>query len=272
MVPPLVEHISAALGWREAFYLFAAGLILFVLPLVLAFVRDDPATSGARPDGDYAVGTTAPLDDATAGLTLREALRTRVFWIDWTNIQLSGNDPASGYLFYTNGSRARSRGAEASIDLRPWRGLTLGLTGAWTDAELTRDLPTGNTAALSGVAGDRLPYSARLAGSLSAQQEVALGGDVTGFVGATGVYNGRRLAEFQGRAGVARVALPAYSTLDLRTGVRSGPLAFTLFARNLTDARGRVGAAYRVTTTPASGTAISVINPRTIGLSVGYSY
>lgn len=49
MLPPLVEHISAALGWHEAFYLFAAGLILFVLPLVLALVRDDPATSGVRP-------------------------------------------------------------------------------------------------------------------------------------------------------------------------------------------------------------------------------
>lgn len=208
------------------------------------------------------------------GLTLdrRIGFDVSLFWIDWTNVQLSGNDPASGYLFYTNGSRARSRGAEATIDLRPWNGGTVAVTGAWTDAALTRDLPAGRTAALFGTEGDRLPYSARWAGSVAADQDVALGNDVTGFVGGTAVYNGRRIAEFQARAGVPRVTLPAYATLDLRAGVRSGPLAFTLFARNVTDQRGRLGAAYRTAATPAGGTAISVITPRTIGLSVGYSY
>lgn len=81
VLPPLVERISEAFGWREAFYLLAAGLVLLVMPLLLAFVRDDPTACGAQPDGDEAVGRTAPLGDAEAGLTLREALRTRAFWI-----------------------------------------------------------------------------------------------------------------------------------------------------------------------------------------------
>ncbi len=240
--------------------------------------------SGYRPGGpntnlpslppSYASDRTTNYELGLKGLTpdRRIGFDVSVFWIDWTNIQLSGNDPTSGYLFYTNGSRARSRGAEANVDLHPWAGGTVVLTGAYTDAALTRDLPRGATAALFGNAGSRLPYSARWAGTVSADQDIALTGDVTGFVGGTAVYNGRRVAEFQGRAGVPRVTLPAYATLDLRAGMRSGPLAFTLFARNVTDQRGQLGGTYRVTATPASGTAISVIDPRTIGLSVGYSY
>lgn len=38
-----VEYVSEALGWRYAFYALAVALILFVLPLIALFVRDDPA-------------------------------------------------------------------------------------------------------------------------------------------------------------------------------------------------------------------------------------
>jgi len=74
ILPMAVEYVSEAFGWRYAFYALAAALMLFVLPLVALFVRDDPAEAAADP---------AHIDHSMAqsGLTVAQALRTRAFWI-----------------------------------------------------------------------------------------------------------------------------------------------------------------------------------------------
>ncbi|MDR6146231.1 MFS family permease [Sphingomonas sp. SORGH_AS870] len=80
ILPMAVEYVSEAFGWRYAFYALAAALMLFVLPLVALFVRDDPAEA-AVPFADAADPAHIDHSMAQSGLTVAQALRTRAFWI-----------------------------------------------------------------------------------------------------------------------------------------------------------------------------------------------
>ncbi|MBO9377148.1 MFS transporter [Sphingomonas histidinilytica] len=99
VLPPLVQYVSESAGWRSAFHLLSAGLVLIVLPLVLLFVRDDPAALGVRPDGGVRA---RPADGDAAGLTLAEARRTGAFWIILIVFALFGlvNYALSGHFVY----------------------------------------------------------------------------------------------------------------------------------------------------------------------------
>ncbi|ABQ68064.1 major facilitator superfamily MFS_1 [Rhizorhabdus wittichii RW1] len=99
VLPPVVQYVSEAAGWRGAFHLLSAGLILLVLPLVLLFVRDDPGELGVSPDGG---GGPGPAEGDAAGLTLAEARRTSAFWIILIVFALFGlvNYALSGHFVY----------------------------------------------------------------------------------------------------------------------------------------------------------------------------
>src|SRR5262245_8066967 len=49
---PLAQYLIAHLGWRAAYAVLAALVLILVLPPVLAFMRRDPADMGLRPDGE----------------------------------------------------------------------------------------------------------------------------------------------------------------------------------------------------------------------------
>jgi len=149
------------------------------------------------------------------------SLDVSVFQIDWKNIQLQNTDVNSGIGYFTNGSKARSRGVEIASQAKPWGGMVIDANAAFTDAKLTQDLPilTGSTGLL-GKAGDRLPFSAKFSTSISARQSFSLGGSTKAFVGATLAHVGDRQTAFQSSAGARpRFTLPSYSIVDLQAGI-----------------------------------------------------
>ncbi len=80
----LIDHV----GWRHAYEVLAASVLVLVLPPVLLFMRRDPADLGLLPDGEP---PPAPADrDAQLALVERElarsvrpsaAMRDRSFWL-----------------------------------------------------------------------------------------------------------------------------------------------------------------------------------------------
>lgn len=80
ILPMAVEYVSEAFEWRYAFYALAVALILFVLPLIALFVRDDPAEAGV-PFADAADPHDIDQSRVRSGLTVAQALRTGAFWI-----------------------------------------------------------------------------------------------------------------------------------------------------------------------------------------------
>jgi len=190
-----------------------------------------------------------------------------LYYINWKDIQLSLYSPITFGGYTGNASRAKSQGLELSVAAKPVRGLTFTLWTAFNDAKLTAALPTGVAGVSSyGIAGDRLPYSARFSGNASVEDEFPLAGKATGFVAAAVSYVGARQDVFSTTA--ARQDLPAYAKTDVRGGVRYEGWTVNLFVNNLTDRRGLL--------TGGVGTlnpeAFYYIQPRTAGLSVSRSF
>ena len=195
-----------------------------------------------------------------------------IYYIDWKNIQLQLVDPVSGFAYFTNGSGARSKGAELTVQTWPVGGFTVSATASYTDARLTAGLPPSSTAVAN--AGDRLPYSARFTGSVSAEEDAAVSDSATGFAAASLSYVGDRYGSFAGAADWIRVHMPGYAELDLRTGVRQNNWTINLFVDNVSDRRGLVGAGgiSTVSQTQSDPFYVTYIRPRTVGLSVSKAF
>lgn len=77
---PTLMYLTVALGWRVAVFLCAAIALLLVLPVV-GFLRDDPRAVGARAVGEDGESTAAERAETERSVPMREALRTRDFWL-----------------------------------------------------------------------------------------------------------------------------------------------------------------------------------------------
>jgi outer membrane receptor protein involved in Fe transport len=203
----------------------------------------------------------------------RLSVAVAAFQIDWSDIQLQNAAIPSSLLFFENGNGARSRGLEFAANWRPWSGFSLDGNATILDAELTEDLdPTTPTVQrLSGLAGDRLPYSARFSANLSAQQNFSISESVDGNIGANLNYVGGRLGLFNnnrlvGTSLVERARIPSYATVDLRGGLSiNNRYSLNLYVRNLFNERGVLSVG---TGNGALLPTAGFITPRTIGLSV----
>jgi len=92
---PAIAHLAEGPGWR-----WAAGLVtafaLALVPLVLWLMRDQPADVGSTPYGAPADWTPPPPVTASRGsavlalTTLREAARSRTFWILFVTFWICG--------------------------------------------------------------------------------------------------------------------------------------------------------------------------------------
>jgi len=197
-----------------------------------------------------------------------------LFQIDWKNIQLQGTDSISSLTFLTNGSKARSRGFEFTANLTPWKGMVIDANLTFTDATLTQNLPIlAGATGLAGAAGDRLPFSAKVAANITANQSFPLADRLEGNVGFTVVYLGDRAGTFVTNAANAtrpRMLLPEYTAVDIRGGLTFDRVwSASFYVRNLFDKRGVAAADNR------NGVNVPTalfIQPRTFGVTLARSF
>lgn len=186
-----------------------------------------------------------------------------VFNVNWHDIQLFaifGNLEG-----ITNGGKARSRGFEGSVSYSPIRQLTLSLNGAYTDARLTQDTP----ASVGGFSGDRLPESPHFSGTLSADYERPLWGQVSGFGGIDWHYSGDRLSELLATS--PRQTLPSYSMVDLRAGVRVREYDITAYVKNVGDVRA-ISSLSPETIHGVAAESAFIQTPRTVGVTLAAKF
>lgn len=199
----------------------------------------------------------------------RLTLDASVYYIDWRHIQIYVIDPVYNVAYNSNGGTARSKGLELSIQAHPIDRVRITATSSLNDAELAQDLPAS---ALSvGFSGDRLPYSARFMGSLSAEEDLYKSGRLTMFTGQSVSYVGNRLGEFGFLYAptTPRIRFPSYAQFDLRAGAAYSSWSFNVFANNVANRRGIVGGGQSGAESPYYAV---FIQPRTIGLSVDRSF
>ena len=244
--PDLMVYTRLASGFRPG-----GGNDMF------ATLAGAPSNYGPDKTNNYEVGTKGSFFDHTFSFDVS------LYRIDWRDVQL-GVEDSIGNQYTINGGRARSQGLEVSIEEKPLAGTTIGAWVAFSDAELTKPIPSGGA---EGNRGDKLPYSTRFSGNLSLQQEFPLGHDVVGFAGAMLTYMGQRVGNFQ-PVGTDRQVFPAYVKTDLRAGARYQSWLFNFYLNNVADRRGQLGGG--VDGFPTN--AIIYIQPRTTGISIAKTF
>jgi len=189
------------------------------------------------------------------------------FYIDWDDIQVYG--VVNNFGFNSNGGKARSQGFEFTATLRPTRGWSTSVNGAYTDAKLRDDTP----AAVGGLDGDRLPYTPKYTIALNSDYEWDIGGDREAFLGGSIRTLSRQAASYNATLRAAngrQPTVPSYTVVDLRAGVDFGRFSVELYAKNLSDSDGKtsldLGAPPNV---PLGQASAGVIRPRTFGVTLG---
>jgi len=83
--PPVSEWLVSRVGWREAYVWIGVATWIAMVPLVFFLVESKPEDVGLKPDGGEAEARggfgPSPVGRADQGLSAREALRTRAFWL-----------------------------------------------------------------------------------------------------------------------------------------------------------------------------------------------
>ena len=193
----------------------------------------------------------------------RLSVSAMVFQIRWSDIQVPAVSGGLGIL--KNGGRAKVEGLEAAVGFRPAAAWNLSASLTALDPRLSEDAPD-----VGGVAGERLPDSARLAATLKAEYLFTLAG-ADANIGLAHRYVGQRKSGFNNNAANPSFTLPAYQVTDLQAGLTGKRYTASLFVRNLFDKRGLLSATTFLA--PTLGTAqVSVTTPRTVGVQATYSF
>ncbi|MES2989126.1 MAG: TonB-dependent receptor [Pseudomonadota bacterium] len=230
--------------------------------------------SGYRPGGPNALAPGAPLTFNSDSLTSYEVgfkasamdgklgFDVAAFYTDWKDVQAQTS--AGGFNYIVNGGDALSQGAEASVRYNPMRGLSFGLNVAYTDSHLTE-----TAVALGGVKGDRLPFVPDWSGSLNGNYSFSLGGDLGANIGGSINHTGERVSNYSGKA---PKVVDDFTTINLNAGIDYKGWSLSLFAKNLTDARGVMALASQTTAPGGNPFAKAVITPRTIGAEIALKF
>ena len=198
----------------------------------------------------------------------RMSIDASLFYIDWKDIQLNSRSPVSSTSYTVNASSAKSEGAEATLRWRPLRQLMLMANAAYTHAVLTEATPAGTY----GNAGDRLPFSPRWSGTLSADYSFPVSATFNAEIGASVSYVGDRMSSFTSSATAQRFNLDSYTTATLHAALSSDQWTFNLYAKNLTNERGYLSATPQNASSGGSSNGLLLIQPRTVGLSATYAF
>ena len=217
--------------------------------------------------------TSYELGFKSAFLDGKASIETALFSTDWKNIQLMASAPAKPPQTYialnygTNGGSARSNGGEATLLYFPDRHITLRANVAYTDSHLTSAAPS-----VGGVSGDSMPYVPKWSSSIGAEYRTAIG-SAQGWVGIMVSEIGERTSDY---SQMKPVVLPAYTTLTLNGGVDLQHFRISVYAKNLTNARGINFAGPIGDQSPLNPSGnpytAAIIQPRTIGFDLSYRF
>jgi outer membrane receptor protein involved in Fe transport len=187
-----------------------------------------------------------------------------IYDIEWHGMQATDN--VGGINQLVNAGNARVQGAETSFNVRVTPQLTIGGSGAYTDARLTTPSPVLGVL----TKGARLPLSPKYDFALDGTYTFDLGGGYAGAVDLADVFVGDRNAGYPvspasafGGTGNPLYRLGAYNTVNAGASLFTpNDIEVDLYIKNVFDTRGEVS---------ASTVSDQYLNPAFLGLGVPYA-
>lgn len=250
--PTAMLYASVSQGFR-----IGGGNLANVMPL-------PPQDRTYQPDSlwNYEIGA------KTEWLDHRLIANTSLYYIDWSNIQISDfTDDTNALTFIANAGKARVYGGEFEVQARLTRDLTVGGSLALIEAQLTEDQPATNPQ-FAAHSGDLFPNVPQVSGSLFAEYQHPVAAALQGFAHADYSYTGRQGTQFSPTNPIYNV-IPAYNLLGVRIGVKAERWEAALFGRNLLDAYASNIIEEASNLTPR---AVVPLQPRTLGVEFRYHY
>jgi outer membrane receptor protein involved in Fe transport len=258
-------YATAAKGFREGGPNPPLLLVQSCLDSLASFgLSGPPLTYESDNLWSYELGTKFQTDDR------RLRFQGAVFQIDWSDIQQTipvgqtcGSSPN------VNFGEARVRGVESELSWRALDSLTIDLSGAYTNAEITEDLVPLNV-----QAGTPLSGVPEWTVSLSAQNDFVFSNGWEGYLRAEYQYVGDANRFLDTGGGQPDLQRGAYEVVALRTGLSVGAYEFSLFADNLLDERPIISEGFGsfAPGVNGQGAARTTIRPRTVGISAAIRF
>ena len=185
-----------------------------------------------------------------------------VYDIEWSHMQATENVEGINQLI--NCCNSRIEGVEASFNYRILPELSVGGSGAFTDAFTTSAGPAlGLT-----TPGERLPLSPKYDFALQATYTYDLGGGIGGALNVSDVWVGDRNEGFAGSALDPLYTLPAYNTVNLNLAFFfPHNMEIDAYLKNVFDTEGQVSAStLNNALIPSAPVPVYLSQPRTVGL------
>ena len=192
-----------------------------------------------------------------------------VYRIDWKNIQSGGTLPNCNTPFAANFGDARSQGFDLTINARVTDNLTLGASVGYADAEFTTNTAGANNIVIRSK-GEPLPIAPWQV-VLSAQYDfAALGRDAYLRADYQYLSHDKTPLDRVPTTDFTIPRAPASNNLDLRLGMKLGPVDLSVFAQNLTNQHPQYGR-YRDSASTFNYRGVTV-RPRTFGVTGVFRY
>ena len=175
-----------------------------------------------------------------------------------------------------NGPNAKIDGLESDITWTPITGLSVALSGSYTDAKTEQNLcsvddPTYQCASSDIVApkGTRLPITPKVKLSGNARYSWSVG-TLSPYVQGVITYQGKASSDLRLDAAAVVGDLPSYTTANLASGVEWKNWTFEAYVSNLTDERAQIS---RYVQCSICTRAYAVVaQPRTFGIRIGSAF
>ena len=198
-------------------------------------------------------------------------LNASVFLIDWNKMQVT-DYTSTGLAYPGNGGTATSKGAELTSFVKATRDLRLGFAVTYTNAYLTQAIPS-----LAGRSGDQLPQSPKWSASLSADYQKPLT-DKLGLASGVSyryrdtVYNGFPSSTSLTSGAPLAVPMSPQNVVNAYVALKMSNVQVKLFARNLFNNYSFTGQFIDALINDPHEAQLTPEQPRTIGLSVDWTY
>ena len=262
------DDLMVYFTWAEGFRRGGAN----AFPLT-GFNSEDPSQLTYQPDTvtNYEVGIKGTLGN-------RLSYTAAVYRVDWDDAQVAGTFLPSGFQAVVNANEARTQGVELEARLQATERLTISGGYTYTDAEFTQDFatplgPSDVFPDFSGSEGNKLPGVPESIGTwaLDYEQPVNLFGASELHFRVDGYY----------RSSVVTATSPLSAQFERLDGFDIWNASLSLYnekwrvsayVRNLTDELGITAVLRDFAVADLNQSTDMITRPRTIGLTVGYSF